>query len=838
MKMPVKFVSGDLLADEGITAFAHGCNTKGAMGAGIAKDIKKLFPNNYSDYRQACLNGAFHPGYVRVYSENGKEIYNLATQSEFGEAKLEHIRHSLINACAIASAQGITKIGMPRIGAGLGGLEWEDVKKVIQEVCENQKIEFIVFEDFVPGQKNYTEKTEKPIDQKKSIFDDEDVKAEKKVLLELSHNQRVGYANKSIDNNTLIALVDIFMHFSTSIEVACALSKNIHLPPQVFEELILFLNETYIKSFKARVESVTTSFGEVLQNLINHKNCPPSLVFKYDKSKIPTESKLSSEDFVKSLSPKDILESNDSPLLFKLATSFSGVYKNVGDSYRKHAIKRYCRINKDLTSLIQLINESKSDDLKDAVINCIDDFETLNVLSKTAELKIPGGLNLSPHNILYLKSIIDIELETKINTKINTLVQPMFTEEAKKILGDEIINSIKEKYKDKETLFDLDGKANEKQIKKAILDLDKLASSLKGESSSDEKAKNILKEAAINLQKLAENLPFKESESNRSNKIDEARKHLESFVFKYDSSEYTNFVIMTDEIRAYAQKVKGEVFCADGDGFIGFYINAEKENDCRHAKISLHNLIKYKESIKESNPSWYSLLSMAMHTMDGKRSLASGLSYKPGSKIQDTAFDSGSKLVSQHDQNDQKKLDTQALNGYDSSTLKNITLIDIDPINTITLTADIEKESAENKPMNNILAPDLLKKASIRIVCDTTSAGTKDFIVKILKDRGADDFIISTITEYIDTPIGQSVISLIYACGLPQTKRIEFFRKNATLIDEISQEFAIQAATKSGKVVLETLTNMFLPVIQGALEMMQESSESESSESVLTNSVA
>jgi hypothetical protein len=354
-----------------------------------------------------------------------------------------------------------------------------------------------------------------------------------------------------------------------------------------------------------------------------------------------------------------------------------------------------------------------------------------------------------------------------------------------------LIEIMSKKDKHKKPLFDSNGKVDEEQMKEALLKLIKMADALEGKVEIEHD-------------------------------------------FKNNSSEYSSFELMTDEIKAYAQKVKGEVFCADGDGFIGFYINAEKENDCRHAKISLHNLIKYKQSVKELNPDWHSLLSMAMHTMEGKQALASFLSYKPelpGSKIQ-------------HDQNDQKKLDTQVSNGYDSPALKNIKsveelnslinpfenikLIHIDPINTITL--KVEKESAENKPMNNLLAPDLLKKASIRIVCDTTSTGTKDFIVKILKDRGADDFIISTITEYIDTPIGQSVISLIYAFGLPQTKRIEFFRKNAILIDEISQEFAIQAATKSGKVVLETLTNMFLPVIQGALEMMQENSESVESE--------
>lgn len=153
----------------------------------------------------------------------------------------------------------------------------------------------------------------------------------------------------------------------------------------------------------------------------------------------------------------------------------------------------------------------------------------------------------------------------------------------------------------------------------------------------------------------------------------------------------------------------------------------------------------------------------------------------------------------------------------------------------------IKTKESESKPMSNpvssLIVPDLLKQAGVRIACETTSAATKDLIVKILKDRGADDFIISTVAEYIDTPIGQSAISLVYAFGLPQAKRIEFFNKNSEMVDAVVKEFQIQAATKSGKVALEALKNLFLPVIQQALALMssdeeqaQESSEKQQSQ--------
>lgn len=45
----------------------------------------------------------------------------------------------------LAKTYGVTRVGLPRIGARLGGLDWEDVKSVIKRICEPSDIEVIVF---------------------------------------------------------------------------------------------------------------------------------------------------------------------------------------------------------------------------------------------------------------------------------------------------------------------------------------------------------------------------------------------------------------------------------------------------------------------------------------------------------------------------------------------------------------------------------------------------------------------------------------------------------------------------------------------------------------------
>lgn len=44
---------------------------------------------------------------------------------------------------------GIRNIGIPRIGAGIGGLAWDDVKNVLTSIGNNTDINLIVVETFV-----------------------------------------------------------------------------------------------------------------------------------------------------------------------------------------------------------------------------------------------------------------------------------------------------------------------------------------------------------------------------------------------------------------------------------------------------------------------------------------------------------------------------------------------------------------------------------------------------------------------------------------------------------------------------------------------------------------
>jgi O-acetyl-ADP-ribose deacetylase (regulator of RNase III) len=137
-------VTGDLF-DLGLPAVGHGCNCTGAMGAGIAVQFKRRFPAMYEEYRRRCRQGGLRLGDVFVWDrEPDVVVYNLATQPvPRPSATLTAIETAVRAALADAETRGLARLGVPRIGAGLGGLAWPDVAEVLRRAGEDSAVELI-----------------------------------------------------------------------------------------------------------------------------------------------------------------------------------------------------------------------------------------------------------------------------------------------------------------------------------------------------------------------------------------------------------------------------------------------------------------------------------------------------------------------------------------------------------------------------------------------------------------------------------------------------------------------------------------------------------------------
>ncbi len=146
----IKEVKGDLLklALEGhFDYIIHGCNCFNLMGAGIAKQIAEQFPLTYKKDSQTIEGNPNKLGnYTEAYIKDKKfSIINLYTQYKLGaNFRLAALEIGLFKLSEILPIS--TRIGLPQIGAGVGGGNWEDIKKVIEKHLSDHDTTIVYYE--------------------------------------------------------------------------------------------------------------------------------------------------------------------------------------------------------------------------------------------------------------------------------------------------------------------------------------------------------------------------------------------------------------------------------------------------------------------------------------------------------------------------------------------------------------------------------------------------------------------------------------------------------------------------------------------------------------------
>ncbi len=148
--MPTTFAKGDLFATEDVRAYAHGANCAGAMDSGVSAAFKRRFPAMFEEYALRCSDGRFKLGDVFVWGEGDFVVYTMGIQEHWKKRpKLAALARALDKTVALAARSGVERIALPRLGAGVGGLDWPRVRKVLTEVGAETDIELRVFEQFV-----------------------------------------------------------------------------------------------------------------------------------------------------------------------------------------------------------------------------------------------------------------------------------------------------------------------------------------------------------------------------------------------------------------------------------------------------------------------------------------------------------------------------------------------------------------------------------------------------------------------------------------------------------------------------------------------------------------
>jgi O-acetyl-ADP-ribose deacetylase (regulator of RNase III) len=147
----IRLSMGNLLRAEA-EALVNTVNCIGHMGKGVALQFKKAFPENFLFYQKACRDNEVQPGRMLVFN-TGKMIgpqfiINFPTKQHWrGNSKYAFIQSGLKALIAEVRHRGIRSIAIPPLGCGLGGLDWNRVRPMIEAAfLELPNVEVLLFE--------------------------------------------------------------------------------------------------------------------------------------------------------------------------------------------------------------------------------------------------------------------------------------------------------------------------------------------------------------------------------------------------------------------------------------------------------------------------------------------------------------------------------------------------------------------------------------------------------------------------------------------------------------------------------------------------------------------
>lgn len=148
----MNIIKGDLVKLFSMGTFdviIHGCNCLNTMGAGIAKQIKERYPEAYqADLRtikgdKTKLGTFTFAGHLKESKNNF--IINAYTQYDYRGYK--PVDYRAIESVFIKLNDWYVlkdkRIGIPKIGAGLAGGDWDVIKEIIDRVTPNLDITLV-----------------------------------------------------------------------------------------------------------------------------------------------------------------------------------------------------------------------------------------------------------------------------------------------------------------------------------------------------------------------------------------------------------------------------------------------------------------------------------------------------------------------------------------------------------------------------------------------------------------------------------------------------------------------------------------------------------------------
>jgi O-acetyl-ADP-ribose deacetylase (regulator of RNase III) len=162
----LRFVSGNLF-DSKAQALVNTVNCVGVMGKGVALVFRERFPEMFEDYRQQCERLEVRPGVLTIYKDTKPWVITFPTKRHWrGNSRIQDIEAGLATLVERTREWDLRSLALPALGCGNGGLDWADVRPLIERYLTDLDIDIEVYEppSASPAQAESDRQTAGPVD--------------------------------------------------------------------------------------------------------------------------------------------------------------------------------------------------------------------------------------------------------------------------------------------------------------------------------------------------------------------------------------------------------------------------------------------------------------------------------------------------------------------------------------------------------------------------------------------------------------------------------------------------------------------------------------------------
>lgn len=143
----IKYVKGDLFKSPA-KILVNTVNTVGVMGKGVALEFKKRYPEMFYRYKKLCEEKQLDIGKLFLWRKEKKWVLLFPTKKHWrNPSKIEYIESGLKKLVENWDKLGADSIAFPRLGCGNGGLDWNDVRPLMEKYLKNVPLQIYIYVD-------------------------------------------------------------------------------------------------------------------------------------------------------------------------------------------------------------------------------------------------------------------------------------------------------------------------------------------------------------------------------------------------------------------------------------------------------------------------------------------------------------------------------------------------------------------------------------------------------------------------------------------------------------------------------------------------------------------